>query len=207
MKLLKKFCILLFLMSVLLLFFVGMTNIRANAETPEISVMESVAEEVIDSAEGTLNTSVFETETSKETTSEYFGVIPETEASKWFEEYVAPYLMTVLSVLAAFCTCILIFITPIAKVVKKFKTAKDELVSNNKENVAMRKGNDEWKDKTKAELQNEIGEMRKELHETCASVRKLLAVEKIAYEDNPSMVANGTAHKIAEVINSGEKEA
>jgi hypothetical protein len=112
--------------------------------------------------------------------------------------------MTLLSVLAAFCTCILIFIAPIAKVVNKFKTAKDELVANNKENVDMRKGNDEWKDKTKAELRKEIAGMKALTEATHDSVKRLEKVSRIVYEENPSMVANGTSHKVAEVLRNEE---
>lgn len=208
MKLLKRFCILLLLMAVLLLFFVGMTNIGASAETPEISVMESVSEEVVDSEEEMQNSSVFEAETSEEITSEYFGVIPETEESKWFEEHIQPYLMTALSVLAAFLTCIAFVIKPIAKVVSKFKDAKDELVSNNKENAEMRKNNDAWKEEVRKELKAEMDKrfsaMEKETHETHEGVKKLLKVDQIVFEDNPSMVSKGTSHKVAEVLNHEE---
>lgn len=280
MKLLKRFCILLLLMAVLLLFFVGMANVRASAETPEISVIESVAEEVVESEEeypqrysmtdtdgktaiielfdldslkltlymedavevasmngwyireenvidmyaedgtyfgrvelfedGTARYVDEDVETSEETTSEYFGIIPETEGSKWFEEHIQPYLMDALSALATVFACIALLIKPIKKIIVQFKNAKDELVSNNKENAEMRKNNDTWKAEVKAELKAEMDKrlsaVEKETHETNVGVKKLLKVKRIVYINNPSMVSTGTSHKVAEVLNHDETQ-
>ncbi len=209
MKLLKRFSILLLVVSVLLLFFVGMANVQASAETPEINVEESVGE-FIDSAEEMQNSSVFEAETS-----EYFGVIPETSASKWFEEKVQPYLMMVLSVLVAFFATVAWAITPISRSAKKVKAAVDDIKQSNADNkttqnqvTALQSSNDEWKAEVKAELKAELDRrllgIEKETHETNVGVKKLLDVDRIVYEDNPSMVSNGTSHKVAEVLHHEE---
>lgn len=149
------------------------------------------------------------------------GMIPETEGSKWFEKYIAPYLkeygVTVLGV----ATAIVLLLGKIKKVINKaielFNAAIEALKKSNKDNEQtqsdIKKQNEDletWKKETRAELDKALLDMKKQVvdkvADTNTTVHKLLEVEEIAYEENPVLVSNGTAKKIAEVLHHEQKE-
>jgi hypothetical protein len=169
---------------------------------------EEVPEEETESEE------ILEEETTEEAID---GVLPKTEGTSWFEENIEPLLWRAgADVVALGTVCVI--------VLKRSKKAADSVNAvagllmasndNNKESAkemkAIRKEHDEWKKGMEAMMNKRFEEMRKDIVETEKDtnevVHKLLSVEEIAYEENPSFVSSGTAKKIAEVIRYGESK-
>lgn len=215
------------LASALLCFGFAVSPVTAFAEDVEESVEISVetseivsAEEVVEETESVGNSAVLEGET------EVDGVIPETEGSEWFEEYIQPYLIEYGAVLAAVITGAVLFLKKAKKVLdlfialleklkianKRVEGTADEVKILREENAALRKELKEENANHRKELKEDMEKFKTELIDTLKevltdkvedideTVHKILDVEEIAYESNAKLVGNGTAKKISEVI-------
>lgn len=204
------------LASALLCFGFAVSPVTAFAEDVEESVEISVetseivsVEEVVEETESVENSAVLEGE------AEVDGVIPETEGSKWFEEYIQPYLIEYGAVLLALITGAFLFLKKARKVLDLFIALLEKLkIANNRvegtadevkilreENAALRKELKEDMEKFKTELVETLKEvLTDKVEDIDKTVHTILDVQEIAYESNAKLVGNGTAKKISEVI-------
>jgi hypothetical protein len=212
----KKSRLTIILASALLCFGFAVSPVTAFAEDVEESVEISVeTSEIIASEEVVEETESVEISANDEVVEEDNGVIPETEGSKWFEEYIQPYLIEYGAVLLAVVTGAVLFLKKAKKVLDLFIALLEKLkIANNRvegtadevkilreENAALRKELKEDMDKFKTELVETLKEvLTDKVEDIDKTVHTILEVNEIAYESNAKLVGNGTAKKIAEVI-------
>lgn len=150
------------------------------------------------------------------------GILPETQASKWFSETLLPLIMQYGAAALGVLSAGFVLLGKIARTVKELKGAKDDLANSNKQNESSRKRIEEFENSMRekyeeqerklqeanAAHEREIGDkirqieqrVANDVHDTKKAVDKLLAVERSAYLDSPALVSDGTARKIAEVL-------
>jgi hypothetical protein len=128
------------------------------------------------------------------------GIVPESKGSKWFDKYVVPFLVEYGAVLAGFATGVVLFLKTIRKSKAAFAEATDIVNTSNNDNAELRaeikkfkKDNEAWK----KSIEKKVVEG---LADTNTTVHKILDVQEIAYKSNTTLVGNGTAKKISEVI-------
>ena len=185
----------------------GMNPVTAYAEDsveiPVISAEIETSEEVIEETESVENSSNLEAETSEEDEGD---VIEKTSASEWFEETIKPIALQYGASVMAFATVAFIAFKKIRKAAREFKEAVDAVKASNDDNLKAKAQMDEMRAEN-AKWKKEIEEhLLKGVDDIGDTVHKLLTVEKIAYETNTKLVSNGTAKKIAEVINEEKND-
>lgn len=176
-----------------------------SVETSEIVSVEEVVEET-ESVENTANDEVVEDDGN---------VIPETDDSKWFEETIQPILLQYGAQILAMITVAFAVFKKLSSVVKMFISALEKLgIANeqvkeaNEKMEALEKQNAEWQEHMDAYVKETITKLIEGIKEAVGDkvddiddvVHKILEVEEIVYESNPTLVGNGTAKKVSEVI-------
>jgi F0F1-type ATP synthase membrane subunit b/b' len=124
----------------------------------------------------------------------------ETEASKWFDEYIVPMLVQFGATLAAFALGVVVFFKVLNKTKKAFEEATELVNTSNNNNADIRaemkqlkKDNEAWKKGVEKKLVAGVDDTNKTVH-------KILEVQELAHTSNPALVGNGTAKKISEVV-------
>lgn len=178
----------------------GMNPVTAYAEDsvdmPVISSEIETSEEVIEESASVENSSNLEAETSEESNGK---IIAKTKASEWFEETIKPMAIQ-FGVTGAAVVIVWFFASKkMRKLERSLAEAVDLVKQSHKENVDVKAENAKWKKEIEEHLLKGVKNIGKEVH-------KLLTVEKIAYETNTKLVSNGTAKKIAEVINEEKND-
>lgn len=167
-----------------------------SAETPEISAEIETSEEVIEESASVENSSNLEAETSEENDGK---VIAKTKASEWFEETIKPMAIQ-FGVTGAAVVVVWFFASKKLRMLnKKLEEAVNLVTQSHEENVKLKAENAKWKKEIEEHLLKGVDDIGDTVH-------KLLTVEKIAYETNTKLVSNGTAKKIAEVINEEKND-
>ena len=208
----KKSKLTLFLASALLCMGLCVTPITASAEEAVESVETS---EIVSVEEVVEETESVEISASEEAVEEDESVIPETDDSKWFEETIQPFLIEYGATILALVTGAFFILKKLASVVSMFTTALEKLgIANSEvkkaqaEMEALRKDNAEWQAKMDEYVNTTIDKLIEGIKEAVGDkvddiedvVHKILEVEEIVYESNPTLVGNGTAKKVSEVI-------
>lgn len=204
------------LASALLCFGFAVSPVTAFADEVEESVEISVeTSEIVSSEEVVEETESVENSANDEVAEEDNGIIPETEGSEWFEEYIQPYLIQYGAVLLAVLTGAGLLLKKAKKVLELFIALLEKLnIANNRvegtadevkilreENAALRKELKEDMEKFKTELVETLKEvLTDKVEDIDKTVHTILDVQEIAYESNAKLVGNGTAKKISEVI-------
>lgn len=145
------------------------------------------------------------------------GLIPETEGSKWFSETLMPLILQYGAALLGVLSAGIVLLRKIIKTVKELKEAKTLLKSSDEHNktslenmnafeTRMQEQYDEYAKLVQKKLDEMQSGVAADVHETKKAVNKLLAVERRAYLDSPALVSEGTARKIAEVLDETEDE-
>lgn len=195
--------------------------ITVNAEE---SITESVVESVSEGVES-VETSEAENVPSEEVASEnHAEIVEETETSKWFDETLKPLLLQFGAEIAAFLAVAWLWLRKFGKAKDAFGNAVDVLTQSNTENTNTEKAVKELRAENarhEAEMDAKMERMAemfmnglKALQETLGdkvadidvTAHKLLDVEKLAYCNNSTLVSNGTAKRIAEVVGYGKTE-
>ena len=176
-----------------------------SVETSEIVSVEEVVEE----------TESVEISAENESVEDVGNVIPETDDSRWFEETIQPILLQYGAQILAMVTAAFIILKKLASVVKLFISALEKLgIANeqvkeaNEKMEALEKQNAEWQEQMDAYVKEMITKLIEGIKEAVGDkvddidevVHKILEVEEIVYESNPTLVGNGTAKKVSEVI-------
>ena len=178
---------------------VGLNPVTAYADETEMPVISSeieTSEEVIEETESVENSSNLEAETSEENDGK---VIAKTKASEWFEETIKPMAIQ-FGVTGAAVVVVWFFASKKLRMLnKKLEEAVNLVTQSHEENVKLKAENAKWKKEIEEHLLKGVDDIGDTVH-------KLLTVEKIAYETNTKLVSNGTAKKIAEVINEEKND-
>lgn len=190
-------------------------TIMANAEGTQESGVESV--EIVET----------ENEPSEEETSEnQANFVEETETSEWFDETMKPALIQYGACVFGFATALFFMLKQMNKTGYTLGIALGALTQSNADNISTSQAVAELKaesqasyERQQAEYERRMQEMSdmfanalKELRESLAdkvvdideTAHKLLDVEMLAYGNNAKLVSNGTAKRIAEVVNNGK---
>ncbi len=142
-------------------------------------------------------------------------ILPKTEDSKWFEEKIEPLLWEYGTEVVALGTICLIVFKKGKKAAKAVSAAASLLTESNNDNKTtqadvkkLQQSNEEWKREMEAQFDKRFEQIKTEIvdteKDTNHTVHKLLQVEEIAYEGNPTLVSKGAAKKISEVIHNDE---
>lgn len=179
---------------------VGINPVTAYAEDsaviPEISAEIETSEEVVEDSESVENSEDIEVETSEENES---NVIKKTSASEWFEETIKPIAIQ-FGVTGLAVVVVWFFASKKLRMLnKKLEEAVNLVTQSHEENVKLKAENAKWKKEIEENLLKGVDDIGDTVH-------KILTVEKIAYETNATLVSNGTAKKIAEVINEEKND-
>ena len=192
---------------------IGVTFCMSASGVPLIAYAESATETlenstIYDETENESNeaeTSEIEGENDAETENKE---VAETGTSLWFDEVVKPLLVQYGGGVLAFATAIWLCLKDLNKTKTALASALSALLTSNSNNETM-----------KAEVDKEIAEIRQEfqnglkalqegvgakIEDINETTHKLLEVEKLAYGDNAHLVSNGTAKRIAEVVDHGK---
>ena len=165
------------------------------------------AEEGVESAVESVVTDEMDNVSSEVETDENDGIIvEETETSKWFDENVKPFLMQGAAAVCGVLIAIVIIAKKSKNLLKVLTEAIAALTKALAENKALKK--------EMRGLGESVTEALKEIREGLEAkvidvddvVHKLLEVEKLAYGDNATLVSNGVAKRIAEVVGYGKTE-
>ena len=185
---------------------VGINPVTAYAEDsaviPEVSAEIETSEEVIEDSESVENSEDIEAKEENENVPN--GVVEKTDDSKFFEKTIKPFLIEYGAAILAFSTVAFIAFRKIKKVYKTFKEAVNAVKESYEENVKLKQEVKQLKEENEAWKKSVEENLVKGVNDTNLTVHKILDVEKIAYEENPTLVSNGTAKKIAEVINESK---
>lgn len=156
------------------------------------------------------------------------GIVPETEASVWFKEKIMPYILKYGMVFLGTASALIAFLRKHKKALAELIGAYNALKKSNEDNEQTKAEVDltqtrmlEWQKRQEERMQeyfdkqdermlqrfDEIAsKVTNRIEDACETAHKLLEVEELAYEDNPALVSQGTAKKIAEVIHNGEEK-
>lgn len=156
------------------------------------------------------------------------GIIPETEASIWFEEKIMPYILEYGAAALGVLSGLLFVLGKLKKSIaglvgahNALKTANENNDNTKKEVQTLKTDSAAWQERQEAKMEEYFARQKKMMEERFDAIaekvtdklddigetaHKILDVEEIAYEDNPVMVSKGTSKKIAEVIHNGEKQ-
>ncbi len=201
--------ILVALLSVCIGLIFGTSTYSAAAEETSIEAPQ-------DSADGATSDETSENEEMLDSVPEN-GLIPETEGSKWFSETLMPLILQYGAALLGVLSAGIVLLRKIIKTVKELKEAKTLLKSSDEHNktslenmnafeTRMQEQYDEYVKLVQKKLDEMQSGVAADVHETKKAVNKLLAVERRAYLDSPALVSEGTARKIAEVLDETEDE-
>ena len=180
-------------------------------ETPKNEVISAdiiESEEILEEEENVANTE--DTEVKQDNNS---NVLPATKSTTRFEEKIEPLLWQYGTDVLALGTICLVVLAKSKKSANSVLAVAGLLTKSNDDNKQtqesvkqMQESNNAWKKEMESEFNKKFDEIKKELvdteKDTNNAVHKLLHVEEIAYEENPTLVSNGTAKKIAEVIHN-----
>jgi hypothetical protein len=180
------------------------TTILANAEEEQESVVESVESVEMDNVS-----------TEEEAGENQANIVEETDTSKWFDETIKPMLIQYGAGVLAFATAVLILLKDFNKIKATLATALGALTKSNEDNISTAQAVTVLKEILTEALEQNRAEYEKRMQELSESladkvvdidevVHKLLDVEMLAYGDNSKLVSNGTAKRIAEVVNNGK---
>lgn len=187
------------------------------------------AEEGVESAVESVVIDEMDNVSSEVETDENDGIIvEETETSKWFDETIKPLLLQYGAEVLAFGTVVFIWLKKFRQSNTALGVAVGALTKSNEDNTNTAKAVEELKKQytkeiaeIREETAKEIAELKSvvmdaiaELKESIAdkvvdandTLNKLLEVEKLAYGDNATLVSNGVAKRIAEVVGYGKTE-
>ena len=199
---------------------IGVTFCMSASGVPLIAYAESATETlenstIYDETENESNeaeTSEIEGENDAETENKE---VAETGTSLWFDEVVKPLLVQYGGGVLAFATAIWLCLKDLNKTKTALASALSALLTSNSNNETMKAEVETFK----AEVRKEIAEIRQEfqnglkalqegvgakIEDINETTHKLLEVEKLAYGDNAHLVSNGTAKRIAEVVDHGK---
>ena len=208
----KRSRIAIILAAALLCLGFSFSPIVAAAEEPENGVETS---EIIEDEEVVEETESVENTPNDEAVEEDASVALEADNGKSFEENVETFIWQYGAVILGGLTAAFIVLKKLVSVVRLFSSAVQTLMIANKkvedaqaEMEALRKENAEHQEEMDKHLDDVVNRLIEGLKEALvekvddidAVVHKILDVEEIAYESNPSLVGNGTAKKISEVI-------
>lgn len=157
-----------------------------------------------------------------ETSENSAEIVEETESAKWFDETLKPLIIKFGAEVAAFAFVVVIALKDLNKTKSMLGGALGALTQSNTDNKDTAKAVEELKAeyaKQKAETQKQMEDMAemfgnalRELKECLGdkvtdideTAHKLLEVEKLAYGSNATLVNNGTAKRIAEIVGYGK---
>ena len=128
------------------------------------------------------------------------GIIPETEASKWFSDTIKPTLLPFASALFGVVVGGLIIFGKIRKIKDALTEAKKTLTESTDKTKNTESAIKKQQDKFEKEVNKRLDSVESMIKDTNAVAHKLLKVEELAYIGNTALVGNGTAKKIAEVV-------
>lgn len=208
----KKFLLKIALCATALLAVGGVaTPLFVSAEETQGTAIESVATEELENVPSDAETNENQTE-----------IVQETETSKWFDETIKPMLIEYGASVVAFGTAVFLMLKDFNKTKSTLGIAVGALTKSNTNNKDTVKAVEEFKalyEKQKEEYAKQIAEMQSvfvgaleelkvmladKVNDADDTLHKLLDVERLAYGSNATLVSNGTAKRIAEVINHGK---
>lgn len=197
----KKFLLKIALCATALLAVGGVaTPLFVSAEETQENAIESVATEELENAPNDAETNENQTE-----------IVQETETSKWFDETIKPLLIEYGAMVAAGLSAAAICLKKIKKAKEIFDSATGVVEKSNADNKEIKRLVEDFKNEVLSGLglvADALKEIREGVEEKVIDVdeivHKLLDVEKIAYGNNADLVSNGTAKRIAEVIDHGK---
>ena len=197
----KKFLLKIALCATALLAVGGVaTPLFVSAEETQGNAIESVATEELENAPNDAETNENQTE-----------IVQETETSKWFDETIKPLLIEYGAMVAAGLSAAAICLKKIKKAKEIFDSATGVVEKSNADNKEIKRLVEDFKNEVLSGLglvADALKEIREGVEEKVIDVdeivHKLLDVEKIAYGNNAHLVSNGTAKRIAEVIDHGK---
>lgn len=182
-----------------------------SAEETKKNAIESVVTEELENAPSDAETNENQTE-----------IVQETETSKWFDETIKPMLIEYGASVVAFGTAVFFMLKDFNKTKSTLGIAVGALTKSNTNNKDTAKAVEEFKalyEKQKEEYAKQIAEMQSvfvgaleelkvmladKVNDADDTLHKLLDVERLAYGSNAHLVSNGTAKRIAEVIDHGK---
>lgn len=153
-------------------------------------------------------------------------IIPETETSKWFDKYIVPIIVEYGTDILALGTTVCICLKKLKKAKDEFDTATAAVNESNENNLStstevkkLQEGIEKWQrefaentyavfnrmeEQRSADMQRLVDALKETLSDKVEDidqvVHKILDVQEIAYISNTSLVGNGAAKKISEVI-------
>jgi hypothetical protein len=189
--------------------------VQAEENTDIVSTQETL--------ENSAETNETENVSTEEATSENQAeIVAKTNANEWFEETLMPLIIQYGTEVLAFATVVMIALNDLNKTKSTLGIAVGALTKSNTDNKDTSKAVKELKSeyaKQMSEMQAEmkrIGNMFVEavneikaslsdkVNDADGKLNALLEVEKLAYGDQAKLVSNGTAKRIAEVVNGGK---
>lgn len=197
----KKFLLKIALCATALLAVGGVaTPLFVNAEETQKNAIESVVAEELENVPSDAETNENQTE-----------IVQETETSKWFDETIKPLLIEYGAMVAAGLSAAAICLKKIKKAKEIFDSATGVVEKSNADNKEIKRLVEDFKNEVLSGLglvADALKEIREGVEEKVIDVdeivHKLLDVERLAYGSNAALVSNGTAKRIAEVIDHGK---
>lgn len=197
----KKFLLKIALCATALLAVGGVvTPLFVSAEETQGTAIESVLTEELENVPSDAETNENQTE-----------IVQETETSKWFDETIKPLLIEYGAMVAAGFSAAAFCLKKIKKAKEMFDSATGVVEKSNADNKEIKRLVEDFKNEVLSGLglvADALKEIREGVEEKVIDVdeivHKLLDVEKIAYGNNAHLVSNGTAKRIAEVIDHGK---
>jgi hypothetical protein len=198
----------------------------ATAVLPIVGCVAPIVASAEETQESVESVELENVSTEAETSENQANIVEETDTSKWFDETIKPMLIQYGASVVAFVTAVLMMLSRLNKTGSTLGVALGALTKANADYISTAQAVTDMKaefqaeyERQKAENDTRMAEMAemfvnalKELNESLTDkvvdidevAHKLLDVEMLAYGDNSKLVSNGTAKRIAEVVNNGK---